>query len=163
MAHSDNTQTRSNPVYRGIVVWGIIALACSALIAAILLFSSFHLKSSLKQHTADLNTMRQKYESAPHSATLAQNIRELDTRVRRDALRTLKFNQTGKKYFAYGLAAAFLCLAAAQLMLRPEPKMQKQQPCAGDSILLAKRTRIAVAAVTAVIAAAGLFLVFYEW
>jgi hypothetical protein len=106
--------------------------------------------------------MRKKYEARPHKDALAQKIRVLDVQIRRDELGRQRFGQTGKVYFAAGILTAVVCLLVAKMLLRPEPVIPKKPLCAGDFSGNARNTRIAVAAVAAVIAASGLVFVFLD-
>jgi hypothetical protein len=162
MAYIDNTQIMARPLYRGLMRCFIVAGVFAVIAAALLLVNAYYIETIDGQRVKQLQELQLQYDAQPQSDALAKKIRAFDARIRRDALRRQGFGQVGAVYFIVGIVSAFTCLLITRMMLQPEPIIPKQPICAGEFIVWAKQTRITVAAVAAVIAAVGLFFVFYN-
>ena len=162
MEYIDNTQIRARPLYRGLMRSFIVAGAFAAIAAALLLMNVYYIDTIDKRQVKQLQELQLHYESQPQSDAIARRIRAFDARIRRDALRRQHFGQVGAVYCIVGIVAAFACFLIAKMMLQPEPAIPKQPVCAGEFLVWAKQTRIAVATAAAAIAAAGLFFVLHQ-
>jgi outer membrane protein assembly factor BamB len=159
MDYIDNTEIKLRPTYQGLMGGAVVAAVFAALAAMLVAVNSYQIRNIEPRQAGQLREMEKQFDARANDVALAGQIRELDARIRRDALRRQQFAHAGTMYLVGSLIVSAGCFLAGRMMLRPSPVVSTQPACTGMQVHQAMQVRMAVTVVLAVVASAGLYAV----
>lgn len=157
MDYLDNTQIKMRPLYQGLMGCSVVATVLGVVAAVLLAVAGYQIRVTDPAQAALLQTYKEQLQTKPSDQVLAEKIRDLDARVRRNELRRQQFIHTGTIYFAGSIVIAAVCFIAARSMLKPAPVVPTADICPGEQIQRARQTRLAVTVTLALLGALGLY------
>lgn len=157
MDYLDNTQIKMRPLYQGLMGCSVVATVLGVVAAVLLAVAGYQIRVTDPAQATLLQKYKEQLQAKPSDEALAEKIRDLDARVRRNELRRQQFIHTGTLYFAGSIVIAAVCFIAARSMLKPAPVVPRADLCPGEQIQRARQTRLAVTITLALLGALGLY------
>ncbi|HOQ03958.1 MAG TPA: PQQ-like beta-propeller repeat protein [Anaerohalosphaeraceae bacterium] len=149
-----------NPRYQAAVSSLIVSAAFLTITGLLLAVQFYHLKVTDNRRSQKLEALRHVYQAVEGDESLAEEIRQLDVRYRRDHLARLQFLYRGSGLFVlFGAVFVGTILWVRSFYQKP-PHPEPLEDRTAAQIQAARRARWAVSAGAAVLASAALFWSF---
>ncbi len=157
MDYIDNTQIKMRPLYQGLMGCSVVATVLGVVAAVLLAVAGYQIRVTDPAQTDLLQKQKEQLQAKPSDQALAEKIRDLDARVRRNELRRQQFIHTGTIYLAGSIVIAAVCFIVARSMLNPAPVVPTVDTCPAEQVQRARQTRLAVTVTLALLGAVGLY------
>ncbi len=139
----------------------VVAAVFSVFIAVLLAVTVYHQNTTDVQRSAELEKMKEQAKAYPADETLAREIQQLDTRLRRDQFARLYFVQRGTMLLAvtFVILIAGIVWAASHRPALPQPGPKGDLET--EQAQHASRSRMALSAGLVLLFAVGLFIALH--
>lgn len=149
-----------NPHYQAAVSSLIVSTVFLVLTGLLLIVQVYHLKVTDERRSRKLEALRHVYQTSGPDEALAEEIRQLDVRFRRDHLARLQFLYRGSGLFVLFGAVMIATILWVRSFQKPLPHPGPLDDQTALAIQTARRARWAVSVVLGVLASGALFWSF---